>query len=186
MHITARITFIHVFIRSSNIWLSYILNRIFIRANTWPAPCLQAQCDQNPSLLLLVGCWATTSWRNYHQAFSATTPIWDLHTILIYISSYFARFINYHIENLWSVHDKILWANSGVACRKENLVNQRKKSVQWRNITTRQSRVWLAKYYIYTNIFLNIFLTVYSSEQTRGLHHVYKHNVIKTPPYCFW
>ena len=26
MHITARITFIHIFIRSSNIWLSYILN----------------------------------------------------------------------------------------------------------------------------------------------------------------
>ena len=65
------------------------------RANTGPAPCLQAQCNQNPSLLLLVGCWATTSWRNYHQAFSATTPIWDLHTILIYISSYFARLINY-------------------------------------------------------------------------------------------
>ena len=115
------------------------------RANTGPAPCLQAQCNQNPSLLLLVGCWATTSWRNYHQAFSATTPIWDLHTILIYISSYFARFINYHIENLWSVHDKILWSNSGVACRKENLLNQRKKSVQWKNITPRQSRVWLAK-----------------------------------------
>ena len=27
VHITARITFIHVFIRSSNIWLSYILSR---------------------------------------------------------------------------------------------------------------------------------------------------------------
>ena len=65
------------------------------RANTGPAPCLQAQCNQNPSLLLLVGCWATTNWRSYHQAFSATTPIWDLHTILIYVSSYFARFINY-------------------------------------------------------------------------------------------
>ena len=72
-----------------------ILKKCHFRANTGPAPCLQAQCNQNPSLLLLVGCWATTSWRNYHQAFSATTPIWDLHTILIYISSYFARFINY-------------------------------------------------------------------------------------------
>ena len=29
MHITARFTFIHVFIRSSNIWLSYILSRLF-------------------------------------------------------------------------------------------------------------------------------------------------------------
>ena len=28
MHITARINFIHVFIRSSNIWLSYILNSL--------------------------------------------------------------------------------------------------------------------------------------------------------------
>ena len=28
-HITARITLIHVFIRTSNIWLSYILNRLF-------------------------------------------------------------------------------------------------------------------------------------------------------------
>ena len=65
------------------------------RANTGPAPCLQAQCNQNPSLLLLVSSWATTSWRNYHQAFSAKTPIWDLHTILIYTSSYFARLINY-------------------------------------------------------------------------------------------
>ena len=27
-HITAKITFIHVFIRSSNIWPSYILNRL--------------------------------------------------------------------------------------------------------------------------------------------------------------
>ena len=29
-HITARITFIYVFIRSSNIWLSYILNRKWV------------------------------------------------------------------------------------------------------------------------------------------------------------
>ena len=28
MYITARITFIHAFIHSSNIWLSYILNRL--------------------------------------------------------------------------------------------------------------------------------------------------------------
>ena len=31
MHITANITFIHVFIRSSNIWPSYILNRLFLK-----------------------------------------------------------------------------------------------------------------------------------------------------------
>ena len=43
VHITARITFIHVFIRSSNIWLSYILNRLFITSRvyleptSWPA-----------------------------------------------------------------------------------------------------------------------------------------------------
>ena len=30
MHITAKITFIHVFIRSSNIWPSYILNRLLL------------------------------------------------------------------------------------------------------------------------------------------------------------
>ena len=37
MHITARITFIHVFIRSSNMWLSYILNSLFINSsqNFW-------------------------------------------------------------------------------------------------------------------------------------------------------
>ena len=29
MHITARITFIHVFICNSNIWLSYILNQVY-------------------------------------------------------------------------------------------------------------------------------------------------------------
>ena len=44
VHITARITFIHVFIRSSNIWLSYILSRLFITSlvylepTLWPAP----------------------------------------------------------------------------------------------------------------------------------------------------
>ena len=38
------ITFIHVFIRSSNVWLSYILNRLFITSRvyleptSWPAP----------------------------------------------------------------------------------------------------------------------------------------------------
>ena len=42
--IIAKITFIHVFIRSSNIWLSYILNRLFITSRvyleptSWPAP----------------------------------------------------------------------------------------------------------------------------------------------------
>ena len=44
VHITTRITFVHVFIRSSNIWLSYILNRLFItsrvylKPTSWPAP----------------------------------------------------------------------------------------------------------------------------------------------------
>ena len=33
MHITARITFIHDFIRSSNIWLSYILNQLMYCCN---------------------------------------------------------------------------------------------------------------------------------------------------------
>ena len=55
-----------------------ILKKCHFRANTGPVPCLQAQCNQNPSLLLLVGGWTTISWRNYHQAFSATTPIWDV------------------------------------------------------------------------------------------------------------
>ena len=42
--ITARITFIHVFICSSNIWLLYILSRLFITSRVyleptwWPAP----------------------------------------------------------------------------------------------------------------------------------------------------
>ena len=42
--IIAKITFIHVFIRSSNIWLSYILNHLFITSRvyleptSWPAP----------------------------------------------------------------------------------------------------------------------------------------------------
>ena len=38
VHITARITFIHVFIRSSNIWLSYILNRLFITSRVYLEP----------------------------------------------------------------------------------------------------------------------------------------------------
>ena len=41
-----------------------------------PAPCWQAQCNQHPFLLLLVGCWVTTSWRNYHQQISVTTLSW--------------------------------------------------------------------------------------------------------------
>ena len=36
-------------------------------------------------------------------------------------------------------HDKLLWSNSGIARRKENLVNQRKKSIPWRNIIPRRS-----------------------------------------------
>ena len=35
VHITARITFIHVFIRSSNILLSYILSRLFITSRVY-------------------------------------------------------------------------------------------------------------------------------------------------------
>ena len=31
---------------------------------------------KTPFILLLVGCWTTTSWRNYHQVFSVTTPSW--------------------------------------------------------------------------------------------------------------
>ena len=36
----ARIIFIHVFIRSSNIWLSYILNRLFITSRVYLEPTL--------------------------------------------------------------------------------------------------------------------------------------------------
>ena len=37
-----------------------ILKKCHFRANTGPVPCLQAQCNENPSLLLLVSCWTTT------------------------------------------------------------------------------------------------------------------------------
>ena len=39
-----------------------ILKKCHFRAFTGPAPCWLAQCNQNPSLLLLVGFWRTTSF----------------------------------------------------------------------------------------------------------------------------
>ena len=35
VHVSARITFIHVFIRSSNIWISYILSRLLITSRLY-------------------------------------------------------------------------------------------------------------------------------------------------------
>ena len=42
-----------------------ILKKCHFRAFTGPTPCWLAQCNQNPSLLLLVGFWTTTSFFFY-------------------------------------------------------------------------------------------------------------------------
>ena len=62
VHITARITFIHVFIRSSNIWLSYILNRLRL---FWP---LWLMCglyvEELPRKSTMIELWLLyTNWR---------------------------------------------------------------------------------------------------------------------------
>ena len=48
---------------------------------TWkkkiPEYIVSAQVNQHPFLLLLVGRWTTTSWRNCHHAFSVITPSWE-------------------------------------------------------------------------------------------------------------
>ena len=36
--------------------------------------CCRIQCNRKYINLFLIGCWTTTSWRIYHQAFSVTIP----------------------------------------------------------------------------------------------------------------
>ena len=39
--------------------------------------CCRIQCNWKYIKLFMIGCWTTTSWGIYHQAFSVAIPIWS-------------------------------------------------------------------------------------------------------------
>ena len=61
--------FVFFFEKRSNNFFSF-------RALLYLELCCRIQCNWKYINLFLIGCWTTTSWRIYHQAFSVTIPGW--------------------------------------------------------------------------------------------------------------